>query len=294
MSTREMTKEGVQNMKAVISVANVAAGVGKTTISVNLTAELSARGYRTLLIDADPQAHSTRFLMSVDLIGWTLADTLCPPSPGARHNFARWDVFSPSRFANLYVVPSAIRLATFEGMEVSHVTDLQSRLATIERSYEFIVIDTPSSLALLTQACLHASTHLLVPVSPKGQGEAGLRLLSQYIGDMPCVMRPSLLGLLFNRLDCRSHQSGAYYEALKKEWGGLLFETILHQDDLIEGCGEQGLPLQDYAPTSPAASLYSDLADELIVRLTAPEARSEKLSSANDGSVVLTEDVGLG
>jgi chromosome partitioning protein len=203
-----MMKEEVQNMKAVISVANVAAGVGKTTVSVNLAVELAARGHRTLLIDADPQAHATRFLMSVDLIAWTLADTLCPPPPGARHNFARWDVFSPSRFSNLYVVPSAIRLAMFEGLEVLHVTDLRSRLAMVERSYEFTVIDTPSSLALLTQACLHASTHVLAPVSPGGQGEAGLRLLSQYIGDIPCVVRPALHGLLFNRFDCRSHESG--------------------------------------------------------------------------------------
>jgi chromosome partitioning protein len=153
-----------QNMKAIISVANVAAGVGKTTISVNLAVELAARGYQTLFIDADPQAHATRFSMTNKLIMWTLADTLCPPRPGARHNFARWHVFSPSRFDNLFVVPSGICLATFEGMEDSHVSNLKSRLATIERSYELIVIDTPSSLALLTQACLHASTHVLVPI----------------------------------------------------------------------------------------------------------------------------------
>ncbi|MCA1634462.1 MAG: ParA family protein [Acidobacteria bacterium] len=268
-------------MKAVISVVNVAAGVGKTTISVNLAVELSARGHQTLLIDADPQANATRFFMKTDQIGWTLADTLCPPDPGARHNFARWDMFSPSRFANLYVVPSAIRLATFEGMEASHVTDLKSRLATIEHSYEFIVIDTPSSLALLTQACLNASTHVLAPISPGGQGEAGWRLLFEYIGDMPCVLRPALLGLMCNRFNCRSHESGACYEALKEEWGGWLCETIIHRDDLIEGCGEQGLPIQVCAPNSPAASLYSDLADELIVRLSMPKAQGEIPTSAN-------------
>lgn len=268
-------------MKTVICVANVAAGAGKTTVSVNLAVELSARGHRTLLIDADPQAHATRFLMGADQIVWTLADTLCPPRPGTRNNFAHWDVFSPSRFANLYVVPSATRLATFEGMEDSHVTDLKSRLATVERSYEVIVIDTPSSLALLTQACLHASTHVLAPVSPGGQGEAGLRLLSEYIGDMPCVTRPALLGLLCNRFNCRSHESGACYETLKEEWGGSLCETIIHRDDIIEGCGEQWLPIQAGASTSSAASLYSDLADEIIVRLSVREARGVNSPSAN-------------
>jgi len=249
--------------------------VGKTTTAVNLAVEFSRRGHQTLLIDADPQAHATPFFMNEDQIVWTLADTLCSPQPGARHNFGRWDVFWPSRFANLYVVPSGIRLATFEGMEASHVTDLESRLATIERSYEFIVIDTPSSLALLTRACLHASTHVLAPVSPGGQGDVGLRLLSEYIGDMPCIVRPGFLGVLCNRFDCRSRESGACYEELKEEWGELLCETIIHRDDLIEGCGEQGLPIQVRAPNSPAASVYSDLADELMVRLSVPEAQSE-------------------
>jgi chromosome partitioning protein len=273
----------LQNMKAIISVANIAAGVGKTTISVNLAVELAARGYRTLLIDADPQAHTTRFFMTYEQIGWTLADTLCPPRPCARNNFARWDIFSPSRFDNLFVVPSNIRLATFEGMEDSHVTDLDSRLATIERLYEFVVIDTPSSLALLTQACLYASTHVLAPVSPRGQGQAGLRLLSEYVGDIPCVARPTFIGVLCNHFDCRSHESGACHEALKEEWGGVVCETIIHGDTLIEGCAEQQQPTRGCALTSRAASLYSDLADELMVRLSLPEVQSKILSPANHG-----------
>jgi len=268
-------------MKTIISVVNVAGRVGKTTTAVNLAVEFSRRGHRTLLIDADPQTHATPFFMTDDQLGWTLADTLCPPRPGVRHNFARWDVFSPSRFDNLFVVPSNIRLATFEGMEDLHVSDLKSRLATIERSYKFILIDTPSSLALLTQVCLHASTHVLVPVSPGGQGQAGWRLLSEYIGAMPCGVRPAFLGLLCNRFNCESRESGACYEALKEEWGGVLCETIIHEDSLIEGCGEQWQPVLVSAPNSPAASLYSDLADEIMVRLSMPEAQSEIRPLAN-------------
>jgi chromosome partitioning protein len=270
-----------ENMKAIISVANVAAGVGKTTISVNLAVELAARGHRTLLIDADPQARATPFFMTDEQIMWTLADTLCPPRPGARHNFACWDVFSPSRFDNLFVVPSGIRLATFEGMEDLHVSDLKSRLATIERSYEFVVIDTPSSLALLTQACLYASTHVLVPVSPGRQGQAGWRLLSEYIGDIPFGVRPAFLGIMCNRFNCESRESGACYEALKEEWGGVLCETIIHEDRLIERCGEQWQPIRLCATNSSAASLYSNLADEVMVRLSVPRAQSEIQPRAN-------------
>jgi len=262
-------------MKAIISVVNVASRVGKTTTAVNLAVELSRRGHRTLLIDADPQAYATPFFMNDEYIRWTLADTLCPPQPGARHNFARWDVFSPSHFANLYVVPSGIRLATFEGLEDSRVSDLESRLTTIERSYEFVIIDTPSSLALLTQASLHASTHVLVPVSPGGQGQAGLQLLSEYIDDMPAPARPAFLGILCNRFDCENRQSGACYETLKEEWGEVPFETTIHRDNLIEGCGDEQQPIRFCASNPAAASLYSNLADEVMVRLSLPEAPSK-------------------
>ena len=254
-------------MKTIISVANVAARVGKTTISVALAVELASRGFRTLLIDADPQAQATAFFMTENQIVWTLADTLCPPSIGTRHRFARLDLFGSSHFANLSVVPSDIRLATFECLEFSHITDLKARLATIEGDYEFIFIDTPSSLALLTQSCLYASTHVLAIGAPGGQSSAGWQLLSDYLGDMPCATRPALLGVVCNRFDCRSRESGSFYETLSKDWGAVLCETIIHRDDLTARCGERRQLIQPLVPTSPAASLYSDLTEELIIRL---------------------------
>jgi chromosome partitioning protein len=265
--SKNIFKESESQMKAIISVANVAARVGKTTISISLAVEMASRGFRTLLIDADPQAQTTSFFMSNDQIVWTLADTLCPPSAGTRHHFARLDLFGPSRFANLNIVPSSIRLATFESLEFSHITDLKARLATIERNYEFIIIDTPSSLALLTQSCLYASTHVLAIVSPGGQSTAGLQLLSDFLGDMPCATRPTLLGIVCNRFDCRRRESGMFYETLSNDWGALLCETIIHRDDLIVSCGERHQVIQPLVPTSPAASLYSDLTEEFIIRL---------------------------
>jgi chromosome partitioning protein len=254
-------------MKTIISVVNIANRVGKTTTAVNLAVEFSRRGHRTLLIDADPQAHATPFFLNEDQVVWTLADTLCPPRPSTRHNYGHWEQFSPSRFANLDVVPSSIKLSTFEGMEISHIFDLTASLATLGNSYKFVIIDTPSSLALITQSALQASTHILAPVSPGGQSRAGLQLLSDFLGDMPCATRPSLLGVVCNRFDCRSRASGAFYESLSEEWSALLCETIIHQDDLIERCVDNCQIIQSLAPTSPAASLYSDLTEELIIRL---------------------------
>ncbi len=205
-------------MKAVISIANVASGVGKTILAVNLAVEFSARGHRTLLIDADPQeGHATEFFMADDMAGWTLCDTLRPPlRAGGRRAFTHWDIFSPSSFPYLGIVPSNIKLATLERIDRLHLTDLEDRLALIARSYDFVIIDTPSSLASLTRSCLQASTHVVVPVSPQGQGRIGLNVIADYIGDMPCVMRPAILGVVCNLFNCRDRASGLCYERVPK------------------------------------------------------------------------------
>ncbi len=99
-----------------------------------------------------------------------------------------WDVFSPGGFTHLGVVAADIRLAPFESLEQARVTDLRDRLRLISDFYDLIILDTPSSLALLTRAALCASTHVLIPVSPGGQGEEGVSLIEQYLGIMPCSL----------------------------------------------------------------------------------------------------------
>jgi chromosome partitioning protein len=182
-------------MKAVISVANVAAQTGKTTVAVNLAAETSARGIRTLLVDADPQARATPFFVRPDQIVRTLSDVLLPRTPlEGRHTPGVWDVFSPRGFTHLGVVAGDICLAPFESLELARVTDLRDRLGLISELYDLIILDTPSSLALLTRACLCASTHVIAPVSPNGQGEEGVSLVEQCLGNMPAAPRRSRCG----------------------------------------------------------------------------------------------------
>jgi chromosome partitioning protein len=161
-------------MRAVISVANVAAQSGKTTVAVNLAAEFPARGLRTLLVDADPQARATPFFIKPEQVVRTLSDVLLPTTVREAPRMAGvWDIFSPSNFTHLGVVAGDIRLAPFESLEQARVTDLRDRLGLLSEFYDLVILDTPSSLALLTRASLCASTHVLVPVSPGGQGESG-------------------------------------------------------------------------------------------------------------------------
>jgi chromosome partitioning protein len=256
-------------MKAVISIANVAARSGKTTVAVNLAAEFAARGWRTLLVDADPQARATPFFMKPDEVVRTLSDVLLPVTRRVtRHPASAWDVFSPSDFPHLGVVAGDIRLAAFEGMESARLTDLRDRLELISGFHDVAILDTPSSLALLTRVCLRASTHVIVPVSPDTQGEEGLRLVAEFLGNMSCGDAPPGLWVVSNRLDCRDRSSGLLDERLRAGWSGMVFDTIIHRDDLIESCAERGRTVTNFAPQSPAADSYARLTNEVLVKLS--------------------------
>src|ERR1043165_557027 len=171
-------------MKAIISIANMTHHVGKTTTAVNLATELSLRGYQTLLIDADLQASATSYLMNNGQIRWTLANVPYPGLPFyQRYRVFQWDIYALSQFNNLSFVPSSIRLAAFESFNSSHLFDFKARLELIECFYDFVIIDTPSSLSLITQSCLYASTYVIAPVAHR-QGEEGLKVLLEYMGDM--------------------------------------------------------------------------------------------------------------
>jgi cellulose biosynthesis protein BcsQ len=113
---------------------------------------------------------------------------------------------------------------------------------------------------------VYASTHLLVPVAPDTQGALGLRCLVEFLGNMPCGRgRGELLGVLCNLFDCHSHSSGEFYESLKGEWGDKVLRTIVHRDDLIGACAGRRLPVQAFAPTSAAATIYAELAGEVML-----------------------------
>jgi chromosome partitioning protein len=254
-------------MRAVICVANVARGVGKTTTAVSLAAELALGGFETLLVDADPQADATAHLVAPESVRLSVADLMLAPdsspqrAPAGPPQFRLEDVIVPTRVPRLRLAPSCIALAAAEGDTPLSRHALDSQLTAFGQPCDFAVIDAPSSFGPITAACVFAATHLLMPVAPNTQGVLGLRCLVKFLGNMPCGRgRGELLGVLCNLFDCRSRASGEFYESLKDEWGDKVLKTIIHRDDVMEASAGRRLPVQTCAPTSAAATIYAELA----------------------------------
>lgn len=255
-------------MKAVVSIANVASRVGKTTTAVNLAIELARRGLRTLLVDAAPQAQATAYFIAPEQLGFSLADVLITREHEQLLPLLNLsDAIVPTALSDLHLIPGNIGLAAFESELRFSLQLLKAKLDALDETYDFVIIDTPSSLGPISSLCLYASTHVLVPAAPHTQSREGLRLLAARLGDMPCVHPPSIIGIVCNLFDCRDHSSGRFYEELKDEWGSQVFDTIVHRDDLLEESSKRRRFLQLLVTNSVPVTLYALLADEVITGL---------------------------
>jgi len=249
----------------IVSIANQKGGVGKTTTAINLAAALAMRGRRTLLIDMDPQSNSSMSYLDIRTIERSLYDVLSDTQCSLA------DVIVESNVENLLVAPARIALAKLEAKLVGEIDShfrLKDRLDPVREDYEFIVIDCPPTLGLLTANALVASSHLLVPIQSSYFALEGTDDLLETVEKVRARANPDLrlLGVLITMHDRRTAIARDIRNQIRAVFGELVFATVISKSVRLEESPAYKEPIFTFAPESSGATEYYRLCEEVIDR----------------------------
>jgi len=246
-----------------VSVVNQKGGVGKTTTVVNLGACLGALGKRVLVIDADPQGNATTGLgVTRGSLEASLADVVLEGMPAG-------DAVVRTATPNLWIVPSTIDLAPAEIRLVSVFSRERQLLRAVEAlrgGYDYVLIDSPPSLGLLTVNCLVAAEGVIVPIQCEYYALEGLTQLREVLDMVRAEANPSLRmeGLLLTMFDSRVRISQEVAEDVRRHFPGNVFRTVIPRNVRLSEAPSHGMPVISYSPESRGAQAYTDLAREVL------------------------------
>ena len=254
----------------IIAVTNQKGGVGKTTTAISLSACLADCGKRTLLVDLDPQGNATSGL-GIDKTSLTknLYDCLIEQMPMS-------EVVQKTMIKKLAVIPAtmdvagaAVELVTINEREYVLKNVLCEYLQTVKKPYDYVVIDCPPSLGLLTINALVAADSVLIPVQCEFYALEGLAQLMQTVEMVRSSLNDKLhlLGLLMTMYDGRTNLSIQVTEEVKKYFSGQVFRTIIPRNVRLGEAPSHGEPITIYDPHSKGAEVYKKLAKEVIRRV---------------------------
>jgi len=251
-------------MAIVIAVANQKGGVGKTTTTANLGASLAKRGQRVLLVDMDPQGNLTSAVGVSKSADRTVADALLDrqvelPVVCLENGTGRLDL-----------VPASLSLAGAEAQlmnKLGRELRLRDHVAQVESNYDFILIDTPPSLGLLTINALVAAERVLIPTEARFFSLQGLQMIEESIEEV-LYLNPKLqvLGILLSKFDRRLREEKQVADYLRERWGANVFATEIGTNSKILEAGSAGKSVFEYPGAERAAEAYAQLTEEVLRR----------------------------
>ncbi len=260
----------------IIAIANQKGGCGKTTTSVNLSVAFAEKGKKTLIVDLDPQGHSTiGFGYDPDSLTMTIYNALMKAQPTMS------EIIVGTKIERLDLAPSNVLLSGAE-IELASIVGrefvLSEKLKTVKDKYDICVIDCPPSLSLLTLNSFVASTDVVVPVQVEYYAMEGLKQLFETTNIIKKHLQPcnvKILGLLLTFVEKRRLLSSQTQRQMREYFGDLVFDTVIHRCVRLAEAPSAGQPVFTYAPESRSAAEYRALAEEIINGKASPEQITE-------------------
>jgi chromosome partitioning protein len=251
-------------MTRTYALANQKGGVGKTTTAVNLGAYLSTVALKVLVVDADPQCNATSSLgIDRNDVGLSTYDALI-------EHYPLTEVIVPTEWKGLYVVPSSSDLAAAEIELVGEERRehlLQRSLAPVSEMYDYVLVDCPPSLGLLTVNALAAAHDgVIIPVQCEYLALEGLADLLTTVRMVREGLnrRLAVRGLLMTMYDARTNLSQQVVEEVRKHFGKQVFRTVIPRNVRLSEAPSYGEPIMAYSPSSSGARAYQSLTVELL------------------------------
>ena len=247
----------------IITIANQKGGVGKTTTSINLAAAFAFMGYRTLLADMDPQANSTVSFIDRAKIKHDLFDFLEDPGLSVE------EVMVETGINNLFMLPASIALAKLESKLIGEIDGnfrLKDRLDNFKHLFDYIIIDTPPTLGLITINSLVAANYLLIPIQSSYFALEGTDDLLETMEKIRSRSNPglTLLGVLITLHDKRTVIAKDSETHIRNLFGKKVFKMVISKNVRLEESPAYKESIFTFAPNSRGAVEYQKLAEEIV------------------------------
>lgn len=250
-------------MGKAMALFNQKGGVGKTTTNVNLSACIALKGRKVLIVDIDPQGNTTSgFGIDKDKVEYSIYDVLLGEEDILK-------CITNTEFKNIDIIPSNVQLAGAE-IELTNLNEREFRLKnminSIKNRYDYIFVDCPPSLGLLTINSLTAVDSVIIPIQCEYYALEGVSQLMNTIQLVKKNLNPDLeiQGVVLSMFDGRTNLSIQVVDEVKKYFRGKVYTTIIPRNVRLAEAPSFGLPIIEYDPKSKGAEAYSELAEEFL------------------------------